>query len=44
VHNNLLTIFVHLDDWITPTQPRFNVSQLVRNFRLERITRSERLI
>jgi hypothetical protein len=32
VHNNLFTIFVHLDDRITPTQLGFNMSQLVRNF------------
>ena len=44
VHNNLLTIFVHLDDRITPTQLRFNMSQLVRNFRPYWITPSERLI
>ncbi|HEV8487672.1 MAG TPA: hypothetical protein VGV87_29280 [Blastocatellia bacterium] len=44
VHNNLLTIFVYLDDRITPTQLRFNMSQLVRNFCPDWITPSERLI
>jgi len=44
VHNNLLTIFVYLDDRITPTQLRFNMSQLAGNFRLDWITPSERLI
>src|SRR6266404_6346195 len=44
VHNNLLTIFVHLDDRITPTQLRFDMSQLVRNFRPDWIRPSERLI
>jgi hypothetical protein len=38
VHNNLSTIFVHLDDGITPTQLRFNMSQLTRKFRVDRIT------
>src|SRR6187399_3081058 len=33
VHNNLLTILVYLDDRITPTQIRFNMSQMVQNFR-----------
>jgi hypothetical protein len=33
VYKNFLTIFVHLDDRITPTQLRFNMSQLVHNFR-----------
>jgi hypothetical protein len=44
VENNPLTIFVRLDDRITPTQLRFNMSQLVRNFRRVGITPSERLI
>jgi hypothetical protein len=44
VHNNLSTIFVHLDDWIAPTQLRFNMSQLVHNFRPVWITPYERLI
>jgi hypothetical protein len=43
-HVNPLTIFVYLDDRITPTQLRFNMSQLVRNFRRVWITPSERLI
>jgi hypothetical protein len=44
VHNNLSTVFVHLDDRITPTQLRFNMSQLARNFCLDWITPYERLI
>jgi hypothetical protein len=44
VHNNLSTIFVHLDDRITPTQLRFNMSQLAGNFRVDWITPFERLI
>jgi hypothetical protein len=44
VHNNLLTILVYLDDRIAPTELRFNMSQLVRNFRPDLITPSERLI
>jgi hypothetical protein len=44
VHNNLLTIFVHFDDRITPTQLRFNMSQVARNFRPDWITPYERLI
>jgi hypothetical protein len=44
VHNNLSTIFVHLNDRITPTQLRFNMSQLARNFRLDWIAPYERLI
>ena len=44
VHNNLLTILVYLDDRITPTQLRFNMSQMVRNFRPDCIMSSERLI
>jgi hypothetical protein len=44
VKNNPLTVFVHLDDRITPTQLRFNMSQLVRGFRRVWITPSKRLI
>jgi hypothetical protein len=44
VHNNLLTIFIYLDDRITPTQLRFNMNQLARNFRLDWITPSQQLI
>jgi hypothetical protein len=44
VHNNLLTIFVYLDDRITPTKLRFNMSQLVRYFCPDWITPSERPI
>jgi hypothetical protein len=44
VYNNFLTIFVHLDDRITPAQLRFNMSQLVHNFRPVWITPYERLI
>src|SRR5215475_14717191 len=45
VHNNLSTIFVHLNDRITPTQLRFNMSQLAcNNFRLDWITPYQRLI
>jgi hypothetical protein len=44
VHNNLLTIFVHLDDRITPTQLGFNMSQSDGNFRPDWITPFERLI
>jgi hypothetical protein len=44
VHNNLLTVFVYLDDRITPTQQRFNMSQVVLNFRFDWITLSKSLI
>jgi hypothetical protein len=44
VHNNRLTIFVHLDDWITPARFRFHMSQLAPNFRRVWINPSEQLI
>jgi hypothetical protein len=44
VHDNLSTIFVRLDDRITPTQLGFNMSQLAGNFRFDWITQFERLI
>jgi len=45
VRNKLSTIFIHLNDGITPTQLRFNVSQLARNnFGLDWITPYKRLI
>jgi hypothetical protein len=44
VENNPLTVFVYLDDRITPTQLRLNMSQLIRSFRRVEIAPSERLI
>src|SRR5215468_3931585 len=44
VRDKLSTIFIHLDDGITPAQLRFNVSQLAGNFRLDWITPYKRLI
>jgi hypothetical protein len=44
VRNDLSTIFVRLDDRITPTQLGFNMSQLAGNFRPDWITPFERLI
>jgi hypothetical protein len=44
VRNKLSTIFIHLNDGITPAQLRFNVSQLAGNFRLDWITPYKRLV
>jgi hypothetical protein len=44
VRNKLSTIFIDLNDGITPAQLRFNVSQLAGNFRLDWITPYKRLI
>jgi hypothetical protein len=44
VQDNLSTIFVDLDDGITPTQLGFNMSQLAGNFRFDWITPFEGLI
>jgi hypothetical protein len=44
VHNNLSTVFVFLDDRITPTQLRFNMSQAAFEFRFYWITRFASLI
>jgi hypothetical protein len=32
VNHNIITIFINLNDWITPTQLRFNMSQLIDDF------------
>jgi hypothetical protein len=32
VHHNVITIFINLNDRITPTQLRFNMSQLIDDF------------
>jgi hypothetical protein len=44
VQDNLSTLFVDLDDGITPTQLGFNMSQLAGNFRFDWITPFEKLI
>jgi hypothetical protein len=44
MHNNLLTILVYLDDRVTPTKLRFNMSQVVRTFGFDWLTLSESLI
>jgi hypothetical protein len=44
VRNKLSTIFIDLNDGITPAQLRFNVNQLAGNFRLDWITTYKRLI
>jgi len=42
VHHNVITIFINLNDWITPTQLRFNMSQLIDDFGPNEITAYER--
>ena len=44
VHNNPLTIFVYLDDRVTPAKLRFNMSQVVRTFGFGCLKLSEPLI
>jgi hypothetical protein len=44
VHNNLSTIFVDLDDGITPTHLGFNMSELIGHFPPDWIMPSQRLI
>jgi len=44
VHNNPLTIFVYLDDRVTPAKLRFNMSQVVSTFGFGCLRLSEPLI
>jgi hypothetical protein len=44
VAQHLLTIFVYLDDRVTPTKLRLNMSQLIRTFGFDCLTLSESLI